>query len=74
MKTFATWPRSTRRPSRLGLIITFCLLIGLLIWRLALPASPLWLDLVALAGVGALLLLIKVALRYSRSTRREDPL
>ncbi|MGB8436651.1 MAG: hypothetical protein WCE38_20575 [Burkholderiales bacterium] len=50
------------------------LLIGMLVWRLALPASPLWLDLAALAGVGAQLLLIKVALRHSRSTRREDPL
>jgi NhaP-type Na+/H+ or K+/H+ antiporter len=66
------WPRATRRPSRLGLIVTFCLLIGLLVWRLALPASPLWLDLAVLAGVGALLLLARRALRNSESTRRKD--
>jgi len=66
------WPRPTRRPSRRGLIVTFCLLIGLLVWRLALPASPLWLDLAALAGVGALLLLARLGLRESDSTRRKD--
>jgi hypothetical protein len=74
MKASGTWPRSTRRPSRLGLTVTFCLLIGLLIWRLVMPASPLWLDLAALAGVGVLLLLIRVALRHSRSTMRKDTL
>jgi len=67
MKASATWSRSTRRPSRLGLIVTFCLLTGLLIWRLALPASPLWLDFAALTGVGALLLLVRRALRNVRS-------
>ena len=61
------WPRSARRPSRLGLIVTFCLLTGLLLWRVALPASPLWLDLAALAGVGAVLLLVRLALRRARS-------
>lgn len=61
------WLRSTRRPSRLGLILAFCLLIGLLIWRLAFPASPLWLDLAALVGVGALLLVARLALRHAGS-------
>jgi hypothetical protein len=66
------WPRATRRPSRVGLIVTFCLLIGLFVWRLVLPASPLWLDLAALVGVGALLLLARLALRDSDSARRKN--
>jgi hypothetical protein len=54
------------------LSVTFSLLIGLLIWRLTLPVSPLWLDLMVLIVVGALLLLTRAAVRHAGSTRRKD--
>ncbi len=61
-----------RRPSRLGLVLTFCLLIGLLIWRFVMPQSPFWLDLAALLGVGMVLLIVKLVLRSTRALDRED--
>jgi len=48
-----------RGPSRLGLALTFCLLVGLLVWRWAVPSAPLWLDIALLAAVGALLLAVR---------------
>ena len=56
-----------RRPSRLGLGLTFVLLTALLVWRLAVPASPLWLDLAVLAGVGMFLLAVRAVLRAPRN-------
>jgi hypothetical protein len=67
VKPFSILPRSTRRPSRLGLALTFGLLIGLLLWRMAMPGSPLWLDLAVLAGVGAFLLVARRVLRSAGS-------
>ena len=58
--------RPARRPSRLGIGLTFVLLTALLVWRLAVPGSPFWLDLVALVVVGALLLAVRTVLRDSR--------
>ena len=46
---------AARGPSKLGLTPTFCLLIGLLAWRFAVPQAPLWLDLVVLLVIGVLL-------------------
>ena len=48
-----------RRPSVLGLSLTGCLLIGLLLWRSAVPAPSAWLDAGLLAGVGALLVAVR---------------
>lgn len=46
---------AARRPTKLGLTLTFCLLGGLLAWRIAVPKASPWLDVVALVVVGALL-------------------
>lgn len=46
---------AARRPSKLGLTLTFCLLGGLLVWRIAVPHASPWLDLMVLLAVGALL-------------------
>jgi hypothetical protein len=63
---------STRRPSRLGLIVTFALLAGLLIWRVTMPQSPPWLDLAALAWVVVLLLMVKRVIREVDRRRDAD--
>jgi hypothetical protein len=55
--------RPTRRPSRLGLVLTFCLLIGLLLWRTALPGASPWLDLAALTLAGVFLLAVRSFVR-----------
>lgn len=47
---------AARRPSKLGLTLSFCLLAGLLVWRFAVPRASPWLDLGVLIVVGALLL------------------
>jgi len=52
-----------RRPSRLGLSLTFALLVGLLAWRWAVPAAPPWLDAVLLAAAGVVLVLLRARLR-----------
>ena len=44
-----------RGPTNLGLTLTFCLLVGLMLWRLALPAAPPWLDIAAHVAVALLL-------------------
>lgn len=46
---------AARRPSKLGLTLTFCLLGGLLVWRFAIPKPSPWLDLGVMVVVGALL-------------------
>jgi small basic protein len=51
-----------RSPSKLGLTLTFCLLIGLLLWRIAVPGPTAWLDIAALAAVALLLLGIRAFL------------
>jgi len=51
--------RPARRPSRLGLTLTFILLFGLLIWRWAVPGASLWLDAALLAIVGVALLAVR---------------
>lgn len=53
-----------RRPSRLGLSLTFALLIGLLAWRWAVPAPPPWLDAALLAAAGVLLLAVRTRVRH----------
>jgi membrane protein implicated in regulation of membrane protease activity len=63
---------STRKPSRLGLIATFGLLAGLLIWRLVMPQSPPWLDLAALAWVVVLLVMVKRVVHELDRRRDED--
>jgi hypothetical protein len=50
---------SPRRPSRLGLTLTFCLLLGLLAWRWAVPSAPLWLDIALLAAAAVFLLAVR---------------
>lgn len=50
---------AARRPSKLGLTLTFCLLGGLLVWRVAVPHASPWLDLGVLIVVAALLLGLK---------------
>ena len=62
-----------RRPSRLGLALTFGLLIGLLIWRLVMPWSPFWVDLSALACAAVLLLIVRSSVRGSRARSTEPP-
>lgn len=57
--------RPMRRPSRLGLGLTFALLTALLVWRLAVPGSPLWLDLAALLVVAVFLLGFRIVWRSS---------
>jgi hypothetical protein len=51
-----------RSHSKLGLTLTFCLLIGLLLWRIAVPGPTAWLDIAALAAVALLLLGIRAFL------------
>jgi hypothetical protein len=48
-----------RRPTKLGLTLTFCLLVGLMLWRIAVPGATAWLDIAALTAVALLLLGIK---------------
>lgn len=48
------------------------MLTGLLVWRIAVPRSPLWLDLVALAGVAMVVLTVKQVLRGSAAPERKD--
>lgn len=55
-----------RRPTKLGLALTFGLLIGLMFWRLAVPGATPWLDIVALTVVGILLLAIRAFLQRNR--------
>ena len=55
--------RAPRRPSRLGLALTFALLIGLLVWRHVMPGSPFWVDLSALACAGGLLFIVRTTVR-----------
>ncbi len=62
-----------RRPSRLGLALTFGLLIGLLIWRLVMPWSPFWVDLSALACAGVLLFIVRKSVRSPRRQSTEEP-
>jgi len=50
-------------PSRLGLTLTFTLLAGLLVWRWAVPAAPVWLDALLLAAAGVLLLVVRARVR-----------
>ena len=51
------------RPSLLGLVLTACLLGGLLLWRHAVPGATPWLDIVLLAAVWALLLAVRTYLQ-----------
>lgn len=46
---------AARGPSKLGLTLTFCLLVGLLAWRFAMPHASPWLDIAVLIVVGGLL-------------------
>ena len=62
-----------RRPSRLGLALTFGLLIGLLVWRLVMPWSPFWVDLSALACAGVLLFIVRSSVRVSDRRARDEP-
>jgi hypothetical protein len=62
-----------RRPSRLGLALTFGLLIGLLVWRWASPWSPFWVDLSALACAGVLLFVVRNSVRPPRRRNTEEP-
>jgi small basic protein len=55
-----------RSPSKLGLTLTFCLLIGLLLWRLAFPGATPWLDIAALVAVALLLTGIRAFLNKKR--------
>jgi hypothetical protein len=55
-----------RRPSRLGLTLTFCLLFGLLIWRWAIPSASLWLDAALLAAAGVILLIVRARVEKPR--------
>lgn len=51
-----TGPPGPRRPSRLGLVLAACLLIGLLLWRHVIPDATPWLDVAALTAAWAFLL------------------
>jgi hypothetical protein len=52
-----------RRPSRLGLVLAACLLLGLLAWRRAIPDASPWLDIAALAAAWAFLLAVRTLLQ-----------
>ena len=55
-----------RRPTKLGIALTFGLLVGLMFWRLAVPGATPWLDILALTVVAILLLAIKTFLQGKR--------
>lgn len=55
-----------RRPTKLGIALTFGLLVGLMFWRIAVPNATPWLDTVALTVVGILLLAIRAYLQRNR--------
>lgn len=60
------FPASSRRPrslSPLGLILTFCLLVGLLFWRLAIPNASPWLDILLLTAAGVFLLWVRARVK-----------
>jgi hypothetical protein len=57
------------RPSRLGLALAACLLLGLLLWRRAFPDPTPWLDLAALTAGWAFLLGVRAYLRRKGSPR-----
>lgn len=63
MRYEAQYPRRPRRPSRLGLTLTFALLAGLLAWRWAVPSAPAWLDAILLAVAGVVLFAVRGHLR-----------
>jgi hypothetical protein len=56
-----------RRPSRLGFVLAACLLIGLYLWRHALPGASPWLDIVALTAAWGFLLAVRAWLKRRRS-------
>jgi hypothetical protein len=55
--------RRPRSPSPLGLFLTFCLLVGLLFWRLAIPNASPWLDILLLTAAGVFLLWVRARLK-----------
>ena len=57
---------AARSPSKLGLTLTFCLLIGLLAWRFAVPKAAPWLDLAVLVAVAVLLLALRTFLQKKK--------
>ncbi len=61
-------PPRPRRPSRLGMTLTFALLFGLLAWRWAVPGAALWLDALLLAAAGVVLIVVRAHVR-GRSER-----
>jgi hypothetical protein len=64
----ASGPRP-KRPSRLGLGLAACLLLGLLLWRHAFPDATPWLDLAALTAAWAFLLAVRACLRRKGAPR-----
>ncbi len=66
MRHEVQYARRPRRPSRLGLTVTFALLAGLLAWRWAVPSPPVWLDAILLAVAGVLLLAVRGHVRGPR--------
>jgi len=55
-----------RRPSRLGFVLAACLLIGLYVWRQAVPGASPWLDIAALTAAWAFLLGVRAWLKRRR--------
>jgi len=59
-------PTTSRRPLRLsplGLFLAFCLLVGLLFWRLAIPDASPWLDILLLTAAGVFLLWVRARVK-----------
>jgi len=54
------------RPSRLGFVLAACLLLGLYLWRRAVPGASPWLDIAALTAVWAFLLAVRAWVKRSR--------
>lgn len=59
-----------RRPSRLGMTLTFALLLGLLAWRWAVPGAAPWLDALLLGVAGVALVVVRAYVR-GRSDRSD---
>jgi len=55
--------RRPRSPSALGLFLAFCLLLGLLFWRLAIPNASPWLDILVLSAAGVFLLWVRARMK-----------
>lgn len=57
---------AARSPSKPGLTLALCLLIGLLAWRFAVAKAAPWLDLAVLVAAAPLLLAISTFLQKTR--------